>query len=86
MFVRILCKKCGFEVADTPECRLLMAHREDWIRFMIRRAAAGGKTSRFLRTKAVPCPQCNSHTDWISRVPDAPPTPEIHQLALASGF
>ena len=67
MFVRILCKKCGFEVHDGPECGLLMAHREDWIQFMIRRAASGGKTARFLKARTVPCPQCNSTTDWISR-------------------
>jgi hypothetical protein len=70
MFVRILCKNCNFEVHDGPECHHLMAHREDWVKFMIRRAASGGKTARFLKTRVVPCPQCNSTTDWISVAPE----------------
>ena len=71
MFVRILCKRCGFEVTDTPECRLVMADREDWVRFMIRRAASGGKTARFLRHRSVPCPRCQSEHDWVSQVPES---------------
>jgi C4-type Zn-finger protein len=77
MFVRILCQKCGFEVSDTVECRLLMAHREDWVQFMIRRAAAGGKTARFLKARAIPCPQCSSESDWISRAHDDPGLREV---------
>ncbi len=68
MFVRILCQNCGFEVDESAECQRLMAHREDWVRFMIRRAASGGKTARFLRSRDVPCPHCNSATHWVSKV------------------
>lgn len=70
MLAQIRCQACGYRITGAPEQRQLFALIQDWSALMLRRAAKGGKTARFLRSRAVPCPGCGVGDAWVNEPVD----------------